>query len=121
MPATRRSPSAVRGLARRRPDLDGAIEDSDWEFIEAEAEKLHAKIEVFAGSVRDQVSGMGVELPTNCIGSRKRGLNRCLADAGLGELFRQLDYPDCTPFFTSPGGPPMTSGTDTPWGLFCAI
>ncbi|MGH9208955.1 MAG: IS607 family element RNA-guided endonuclease TnpB, partial [Acidimicrobiales bacterium] len=25
-------------------------------------------------------------------GSRKRGLNRCLADAGLGELFRQLEY-----------------------------
>jgi putative transposase len=25
-------------------------------------------------------------------GSRKRGLNRSLADAGLGELFRQLDY-----------------------------
>ena len=25
-------------------------------------------------------------------GSRKRGLNRALADAGLGELFRQLDY-----------------------------
>ena len=25
-------------------------------------------------------------------GSRKHGLNRALADAGLGELFRQLDY-----------------------------
>ena len=25
-------------------------------------------------------------------GSRKRGLNRALADAGLGEVFRQLDY-----------------------------
>jgi transposase len=25
-------------------------------------------------------------------GARKRGLNRSLADAGLGELFRQLDY-----------------------------
>jgi putative transposase len=25
-------------------------------------------------------------------GTRKRGLNRALADAGLGELFRQLDY-----------------------------
>jgi putative transposase len=25
-------------------------------------------------------------------GARKRGLNRALADAGLGELFRQLDY-----------------------------
>jgi transposase len=25
-------------------------------------------------------------------GSRKRGLNRALGDAGLGELFRQLDY-----------------------------
>ena len=30
------------------PDLDGSIDDSDWEFIEHEATELHDQIAPFA-------------------------------------------------------------------------
>ncbi len=30
------------------PDLDGSIDDSDWEFIEHEATELHDQIAAFA-------------------------------------------------------------------------
>jgi Putative transposase DNA-binding domain len=42
---------------------------------------------------RDRLAWFGAEhLLMAAGGARKRGLNRALADAGLGELFRQLDY-----------------------------
>jgi hypothetical protein len=39
------------------PDLDGTIEDSDWEFIEDAAAELRFEVEAFADAVRDEVAG----------------------------------------------------------------
>lgn len=67
------------------PDLSGTIEDSDWEFIQAEAKALHDKIAAFAHQVKDQISGMGVDLPPNCIARQKekwRPLKRVAVAAG---------------------------------------
>jgi hypothetical protein len=67
------------------PDLDGAVEDSDWEFIEDEATDLRAAIEEFADAVRESVSGMKVDLPAGCIGRAKekwRPLKRVAVAAG---------------------------------------
>jgi hypothetical protein len=67
------------------PDLDGSIEDSDWEDIEPHALELHSRIAVFADAVRDHVKGMAVDLPDKCIGRTKekwRPLKRVAVAAG---------------------------------------
>jgi hypothetical protein len=67
------------------PDLQGAVEDSDWEFLEDEATELHDRIVVFAESVREKVRGMAVDLPDRCIGRAKekwRPLKRVAVAAG---------------------------------------
>jgi hypothetical protein len=67
------------------PDLDGTVEDSDWEQIEADAKKLAARVADWANQVREQVGGLAVELPAKCIGRRKekwRPLARIAAAAG---------------------------------------
>ena len=67
------------------PDLDGTIEDSDWEILEPEAEHLRIRIEAFADAVRNDVSGMNVDLPKACIGRAKekwRPLKRVAVAAG---------------------------------------
>jgi hypothetical protein len=67
------------------PDLDGVVEDSDWEFIEDDAADLGRAIEQFADAVRESVSGMKVHLPTGCIGRAKekwRPLKRVAVAAG---------------------------------------
>lgn len=67
------------------PDLDGTIEDSDWEVIEPDAEALRERIETFADSVRDKVPGLDVDLPATCIGRSKekwRPLKRAAVLAG---------------------------------------
>jgi hypothetical protein len=67
------------------PDLDGVIEDSDWEFIEDDAEKLRSEITDFAESVRSLVSGLNVNLPKECIARSKekwRPLKRVAVAAG---------------------------------------
>src|SRR5271165_190189 len=67
------------------PDIDGTVEDSDWEAIQAEAGKLKADLESWADQVRDQVKGMAVDLPNGCIGRSKekwRPLKRVAAAAG---------------------------------------
>lgn len=67
------------------PDLDGLIEDSDWEAIEDDADTLRQQIEAFADNVREQVVGMDVELPGACIGRAKekwRPLKRVAQAAG---------------------------------------
>jgi hypothetical protein len=67
------------------PDLDGSIEDSDWEVIEEETRELHDKIALFADQVREQVAGMNVDLPGNCFGRAKekwRPLKRVAVAAG---------------------------------------
>ena len=48
------------------PDLDGTIDDSDWEFIEEEAKELHDEIAAWADQVRDEVSSLQVDLPEGC-------------------------------------------------------
>lgn len=67
------------------PDLDGAVEDSDWELIEDEAGALHDQIQSFADSVRPAVSGLTVDLPAGCVGRAKekwRPLKRVAVAAG---------------------------------------
>jgi len=67
------------------PDIDGRVEDSDWEIIEDDANALHDRIADFAESVRDQVKGMQVDLPAGCIGRSKekwRPLKRVALAAG---------------------------------------
>jgi len=53
------------------PDLDGEVEDSDWEEIEAEAEELGAALASWAESVRDQVRTSRPPLPAYCRGRFK--------------------------------------------------
>jgi hypothetical protein len=68
------------------PDLDGTVEDSDWEYIEPDAKALCERLAAFAGEVRDVVRGMHVDLPAGCIGRSKekwRPLKR-VAVAGGG-------------------------------------
>jgi hypothetical protein len=67
------------------PDLDGTIEDSDWEFIEDDAAELRLEVEAFADAVRDKVTGLSVTLPSGCIGRSKekwRPLKRVAVAAG---------------------------------------
>ncbi|OMC02103.1 DUF3631 domain-containing protein, partial [Mycolicibacterium fortuitum] len=74
------------------PDLDGVIEDSDWEHIEADAKALHDRVVVFADQHRATVAE-AVELPKGCVGRAKekwRPLKRVAVAAGG----RWPDYAD---------------------------
>jgi hypothetical protein len=67
------------------PDLNGTVEDSDWEMIADDAERLRSKIIAWADTVRDGIRGMVVDLPDNCIGRSKekwRPLKRVAVAAG---------------------------------------
>ncbi|MDF3309888.1 DUF3631 domain-containing protein [Rhodococcus sp. T2V] len=67
------------------PDLDGVIEDSDWELLEDDAAVLAARISSFADGVRDEIKGMTVDLPAGCMGRAKekwRPLKRVAVAAG---------------------------------------
>jgi 5S rRNA maturation endonuclease (ribonuclease M5) len=67
------------------PDLDGTVEDSDWEMIGDDAEQFRCRIAEWADSVRPRVKGMAVELPARCIGRSKekwRPLMRVAVAAG---------------------------------------
>ena len=67
------------------PDLDGTIEDSDWEEIEDAANTLHHKITLFADAVRETVKTLKVELPKGCTGRARekwRPLKRVAVAAG---------------------------------------
>lgn len=67
------------------PDLDGTVEDSDWELIEDDASALHEQITGFCDQVRDQLPGMAVDLPPGCVGRMKekwRPLKRIAVAAG---------------------------------------
>lgn len=66
------------------PDLDGTIEDSDWEHIEGEAEALRDRIIGFAEQHRVTVAH-DVDLPAGCVGRAKekwRPLKRVAVAAG---------------------------------------
>ena len=67
------------------PDLSGTVEDSDWEMIADDAERLRSKTAAWADTVRSQVKGMAVDLPDKCIGRSKekwRPLKRVAVAAG---------------------------------------
>jgi hypothetical protein len=67
------------------PDLDGVVDDTDWEMIEAGAVQLHKRISDWASSARDQIKGLSVDLPGDCRGRMKdkwRPLMRVAVVAG---------------------------------------
>jgi hypothetical protein len=67
------------------PDLDGLVDDTDWELIEAEAVHLHKRLSDWASSARDRVKGLSVDLPDGCRGRMKdkwRPLMRVAVVAG---------------------------------------
>ncbi|WP_239656316.1 DUF3631 domain-containing protein [Mycobacterium riyadhense] len=67
------------------PDLDGTVDDSDWEHIEGDAMELRDRLAAWADQVRDQVRGMAVDLPAGCVGRAKerwRPLARVASAAG---------------------------------------
>jgi len=67
------------------PDLNGTVEDSDWEYVETDALALRERLAAFAVQVRDRVRGMAVDLPEGCIGRSKekwRPLKRVAVAAG---------------------------------------
>ncbi|UVI35006.1 DUF3631 domain-containing protein [Brevibacterium spongiae] len=53
------------------PDLEGNVEESDWELIEADAEALKQRIEVWAEYNREEVGGQRPPLPAGVIGRAK--------------------------------------------------
>lgn len=66
------------------PDLDGVVEDSDWEHIEPDALALHTRIVAFADTHRD-TAARDVDLPQGCLGRAKekwRPLKRVAVAAG---------------------------------------
>jgi hypothetical protein len=77
------------------PDLDGTVEDSDWELIEGDAKDLQETIASWAESAREQVKGLVVELPEGCISRSKekwRPLKRIavVADGAWPEITDRL-------------------------------
>lgn len=57
------------------PDLHGAVETSDWEEIEEDAQALAERIRDAAEAVRDYVKGVRPDLPAGCIGRIKERWN----------------------------------------------
>lgn len=53
------------------PDLEGNVEESDWELIEADAESLKQRIEVWAEYNREVVGAQRPPLPAGVIGRAK--------------------------------------------------
>ena len=67
------------------PDLHGTVEDSDWEHIGEDANRLASAVAVWADNVRTDVKGMKVALPKGCIGRSRekwRPLKRVAVAAG---------------------------------------
>lgn len=67
------------------PDIDGRVEDSDWEIIENDVDDLRKRIADFAESVRNQIPLIDAQLPDGCVGRVKekwRPLKRVALAAG---------------------------------------
>ncbi len=67
------------------PDIDGTVEESDWENLEDDAIALRERIAEWAATMRDKVKGLDVPLPNGCISRSKerwRPLARIAAAAG---------------------------------------
>ena len=87
-------------MTRRKQDPS-----KGWQRTQREISHVHArvanlrldrlhKLTTRLSQTHDVIGGetLAVKNMMAAGGSRKRGLNRALGDAGLGELFRQLDY-----------------------------
>lgn len=68
------------------PDLDGTVEDSDWEAIEDDANELGNQLFMWAESVRDQIKSERPSLPDGCKGRSKERWSpiKRIADAAGG-------------------------------------
>lgn len=67
------------------PDLDGTVEDSDWEVIADEAKILKERVTAWSAVVSGMVKGLAVALPDGCVGRTKekwRPLKRGACRAG---------------------------------------
>lgn len=67
------------------PDLDGSIEESDWEEIDPEVDKLRDQLADWAEAIRAKVKGLKVELPAGCTNRSRekwRPLKRVAVAAG---------------------------------------
>lgn len=67
------------------PDVDGLVDDTDWEMIEGDATHLKKRIGDWASGIRDQITGLPVDLPGGCRGRMKdkwRPLMRVAVVAG---------------------------------------
>lgn len=67
------------------PDRHGTVEDSDWEHIGDEADRLRTAIRTWADNVRPQIKGMKVDLPAGCVARSRekwRPLKRVAVAAG---------------------------------------
>jgi Protein of unknown function (DUF3631) len=67
------------------PDIDGTVEDSDWEYIQDDASALALRITTWADAVREDIKGIDPALPAGCIGRTKerwRPLARIATAAG---------------------------------------
>jgi hypothetical protein len=102
------------------PDLNGAVEDSDWELIADEAKILKERVSAWAAVVSGMVAGLPVDLPAGCIGRAKekwRPLKRVAAAAGgvwptvcdelivrdLAESAAERETWCCSPIYTPSG------------------
>jgi hypothetical protein len=66
-------------------DIDGSIEDSDWEYITDDASKLREAIAAWAEHVRTRLVKLPIDLPERCIGRSRekwRPLKRVAVAAG---------------------------------------
>jgi hypothetical protein len=75
------------------PDLDGTVEESDWETIEEDAFGLQSQIADWADLVRDQVKATKPELPEGVTGRfrEKWGPLKRVADAAGGNWSNRVD------------------------------
>jgi len=67
------------------PDLDGSVEDSDWEVLAEEAKLLKDRVTAWSAVVSGMIKGLPVDLPHGCIGRSKekwRPLKRVAAVVG---------------------------------------
>lgn len=53
------------------PDVTGMVQDSDWQYIEDDAQQLHDQIAAWADTVRDRVKGMRPTYPEGLTGRNR--------------------------------------------------
>lgn len=53
------------------PDLDGVVQDSDWQYIEDGAQQLHGRITAWADAVREEVKTSRPEYPEGLKGRNR--------------------------------------------------